>query len=303
MANTDYYTQDGDVENAAFEFGEAASGSGNAYTIVGKWDFGSGQASGKGAHRFPGINLNLNQDVISASLILKANFVVQSGTLRMRTNGIKESNTSPFTSSPFGRPMTTAQADNNTSVPSVGNTITISVTSMVNEITHVSGWGVGHAMAFVVGNNGSDDDSWYEDDNLQSKLVIETSALPDFTPAPISIAAPTFPSLSSYGIKVSQPGVNVQDAIESELYFTTRKKQLRVAIEEEILNVFTKAHTLGYAPCVLAYFNDTGKKYLMNRQIGPIEVGNYVASNAANVIFSNNTGVSIYYYMFIDPLT
>lgn len=300
MANTDFYTQQGDADNAAYE--TEGSFSGNLIFLAGRGDFG-GQKSLKGACRFPGVALSLNQDVISATLVLRPDYVEQAGTLRVKTNGIKEANTNPFSSSPFGRPLTTAQPTNNTSVPSIGNTISINVTSIVNEITHVSGWSSGNAMAFVVDNNGSDDSSAIGDESLQATLVIQQSAIPDFTPTPSSVAAPTFPGISSYGIKVSQPGVNVQDATEEQLYFTTRKKQLRVMVEQQTVNVFSIAHGLSYAPCVLGYYNDTGKKYLMHRQIGPFDAGIFIASNTTHVLFSTAADLISYYYQFIDPLT
>lgn len=300
MANRYYYNQNNDNDNAAYELDGGYSGNGLA--IIGKYE-AAGQKSAKGAFRFINVTIPQGSTVSAATLKVAVSNREASGTLRSKTNGIKETNTGAFSSSPFGRTQTTAQTTRDSGVPSLGTTYDIDVTSIVNEIVGQGGWSSGNAMGFFVDNNGSDDHTYVGDGNLDTLLEVQLSALPDFTPTPSTIAAPTFPNLSSYGIKVSMPGVNVQDAAEDELYFTTRKKQLRVALEEEILNVFTKAHSLGYAPCVLAYFNDTGKKYLMNRQIGPVEVGNYVASNASNVIFSNNTGVSIYYYMFIDPLT
>lgn len=300
MANRDYYTQEGDYDNASYE--TEGGFSGNAISLAGRGDFG-GLKYLKGAHRFPGVQLSANQNVTNATLILKPTYVEQSGTLRIKTNGIKEANTDPFSSSPFGRPLTTAQPTNNTSVPSVGNTISIDVTAIVNEITHISGWTSGNAMAFVVDNNGSDDYSAIGDEALQSRLIIQQSATPDFTPTPSSVAAPTFPGISSYGIKVSQPGVNVQDATEEQLYFTTRKKQLRVMVEQQTVNVFSIAHGLSYAPCVLGYYNDTGKKYLMHRQIGPFDAGIFIASNTTHVLFSTAADIISYYYQFIDPLT
>jgi len=298
MANRYYYDQDGNTENAAYEYSGGSNGDG--FVIIGR---SIGQ-NVKGALRFPNVTISQGTSVNNATLKVYVSDRGASGTLRSITYGIKETNTSAFSSNPFGRTKTTASSTRNSGVPELGTTYDLDVTGIVNEIVGQGGWSSGNAMGFFVENNGSDDDSWVGDDSpVSSLLQIQPTSLPDFTPDPVTIAAPTFPNLSSYGIKVSMPGVNVQDASEDELYFTTRKKQLRVALEEEILNVFTKAHSLGYAPCVLSYINDAGKKYLMNSQIGPFDVGYFVASNATEVIFSNNYDQSIYYYMFIDPLT
>lgn len=300
MANRYYYNQNNDNDNAAYELDGGYSGNGLA--IIGKYE-AAGQRSAKAAFRFINVTIPQGSTVSAATLKVAVSNREASGTLRSKTNGIKETNTGAFSSSPFGRTQTTAQTTRNSGVPSLGTTYDLDVTSIVNEIVGQSGWSSGNAMGFFVDNNGSDDHTYVGDGNLDSLLEVQIETLPDFTPTPSSIAAPTFPNLSSYGIKVSMPGVNVKDAAEDELYFTTRKKQLRVAIEEEIFNIGTKAHSLGYAPCVLGYYNDAGKKYLLNDQIGPFDAGYTIASNNTNIIFSYNTGTSIYYYMFIDPLT
>lgn len=297
MANRYYFLQEGDPYNLRRQSTDGSDTYGTA--AVGKL-YGY---TNKGALRFPSVALSQGITVTDATLRFHVAYRSASGTLRSKTNGIKETNTADFSSSPFGRTLTSAQTTRSGGVPDLDSFYDLDVTSAVNEILGQGGWASGNAMGFIVDDNGSDSSTYLDDQFSVCQLRVRLAAEPDFTPTPSSIAAPTFPGLSSYGIKVSMPGVDVKTATESQLYFTTRKKQLRVAVEEEIVDVFTKAHSLGYAPCVLAYFNDTGKKYLMNRQIGPVEVGNYVASNASNVIFSNNTGVSIYYYMFIDPLT
>ena len=280
----------------------------NAFTM---WE--SGESSGvsstgkgsshvyNGAYRFSSVGVS--GSVYNATLKMYIGSYANSGTLRFKAYGIKETNTSDFGSNPFGRPKTTNYNQSNTSVPSTGNYINADVTSMVNEILGQGGWSSGNAIGFLILDNGSDTNSAYDDFDERSLLVIQTSAPPNKKPTPVTVSAPTFPAENGYGIRVSKPEKNVKIASESELYFTTRKKLFRIKQERVSLNETSYAHGLAYTPCVFGYFTNVSDQVsVMNYPTNAFSVEPYIGSNATNVILFPETNKPAYTYLCVDPL-
>ena len=269
----------------------------DGYFWVGKYPDGGGVFDG--ASRFENIQIPQGTTVNSAILRLYVAVVGSgSGNLNIKAYGIDEDNTALFTTNPFGRTRTSASTTNHDIKPSQGGWRDLDVTAQVNEILARGGWSSGNAMGFLVFDDGSPDNV-YMLNYMSNILLIRTSALPDFTPTPINISAPTFPAASSYGIRVSQPGVDVKTATESQLYFTSRKKEFRVLAEGDKEDGFF-AHGLSYAPGVLGFWIDgDGNRQIANYPYTIIDVGVAVLSDGTNVYST----VPMYVYVFIDPLT
>lgn len=263
----------------------------------------SGTTDIEGALRFR--NVNLGQGVSVASATLKIyNERSQSGRVYYDCFGIKEVNTGAFSSSPFGRTTTTAHVKSNDAIPSSGNYLNIDVTNIVNEILAQGGWSSGNSLGFLLFEDSNQSTEYMEDPGERCMLVIKLTSDPDVTPDPVSISAPTFPSTSSYGIRVSQPGVDVKTATESELYFTTRKKQLRVNEELILENDTPIAHELGYAPFCLGFYEDASNNVrIMNFPFNAASVEPWVACDATNIYAGVIPGHDAYIYVFIDPLS
>lgn len=259
-----------------------------------------------GAVRFPSVNVNQGVSVVSASLRIHADHQ-GSGSVSITTYGIKETNTASFSSNPFGRTKTSASTTQLNGMPGIGAFLGINVTSQVNEIIGQGGWSSGNAMGFLCFNNSgtSGTAAFVEDDSLACQLIIQISSTPNFTPTPGTISAPSFPSAQDWGLKVSQPGIDVKTATESQLYFTSRKKELRVGTELATNGGSSSyTHGLGYAPSVLGYYNNSGTTRIMNMPSNVLSVEEYIASDSNNVYyFLNGTAELGYLYVFIDPLT
>jgi len=232
---------------------------------------------------------------------VKAKGTGSSGTLRLKVYGIDEDDTADFSSSPFGRTKTSASVTYSGVMPGTGNYVNFGISSIVNEIVQRAGWSSGNALGLIVEDDGSDVNYWIEDDS-DSILSVRVNAEPDFTPTPVTVSAPTFPSSTDYGIRISQPSIDVKTATEPELYFTTRKKELRIN-EEKIIGTATSfAHGLSYAPCVLGYNIDGSANInIMNFPSNLVSVEPYIASDGTVVKLYPDQGA--YVYVFIDPLS
>lgn len=265
-----------------------------------------------GAFRFT--NMPFTQGT-SVNYALLRVYVSEQGvdTIRINTYGIKETNTSAFSSNPFGRARTTAVSTTNNGVPGVGNYFSIDVTSQVNEILGQAGWSSGNAMGFLAFNNSSDTDAYVADTDFGTQLIIRASAEPNFFPTPGSIATPTFPAITNYGFKISKPGVDVKTATEDQLLLTTRKKELKI-IKEGATDCVggiekTVAHGVAYSPAVVAWVESGGYRLKLNRDflgaVDPITGGaqGYIGTDSTNLIISISASKNVYYYIFIDPLT
>ncbi len=281
------------------------SGDGEA---SGEYDLGNfgppyNYGASNGAVRFPSIPINYGATIYSAKLRLWVSGNQGTvGTIRFNCYGIKQTNVSPFTSQPFGLPRTTAVTSGSKGVPFSGTTFDIDVTSQINEIVGQAGWVSGNAMGFVAVDNGSDVSAVIYDGTLSSQLEIHFTATPNLFPTPVSVSAPTFPAASDYGVRVSEPGVDVRSATEKQLYFTSRKKELRV--NQELETTLTQfAHGLSYAPCVLGYYTDTEGRHIINYGWNVFQAGAAILSDATNVYISYENASPSYCYVFIDPLT
>lgn len=272
-----------------------------------------------GALRFLDVNIAQGTTVNAAQIRFHVDASERSGSGQINSIiwGIDEDNTSDFSSNPFGRTKTTAQTTVNVN-PSGGDWVPIDVTSIVNEILARPGWSSGNSIGFIWEDNGttsSNGSNEIVDDSLedeQSYLWIRPSAEPDTTPTPGSINAPDFPSTKSWGLKMSEPGVDVKTATEDQLYFTTAKRTLKVKEEAEVSctggvlkNV---AHNLSYTPAVLGWVEGGGYRFKLNRDFDgatdPVGGGvqGYIGADSTNLKITLASNGDVYYYILIDPI-
>lgn len=257
-------------------------------------------------YRFPSVTVSQGTTVNEARLLCYVAFKGSSSDrLYVKAYGIDEDNTASFTSYPLGRTKTTAVTTFDTEMPSVGTYQEIVVTSQVNEILARGGWSSGNAMGFILNDNGSASDVYIGEDDSPGKsyLMIRESAEPNFKPTPGSVTAPTIPEAGDFGIKISKPGVNVLTATDEELYYTSRRGQLKVHMEGEVdITTTTKtiAHNLGYTPFVMLFIkpngNTTWEKYPSFGTTG------YYVNDTNLYIDGLVSGDKIYYYIFLDQL-
>lgn len=277
-----------------------------------------GNDSGTGvgnAIRFPSIAVAQGVSVDYADLRIHVGVrgTDTGNNLKVQIYGIDEDDTGSFDASVLGRTKTSAVTTSTTSPQSVGSYNTFDVRSQVNEILSRGGWVSGNDMGFMILDNASSNDCYIYDSIIsgddQSLLVIRVSAEPDFTPTPKSVAAPTFPASTNYGIKISQPGVSVKSATEAQLLFTTRKSITKVVLEGEVTTSggqATIAHGLGYVPSVIGFVSQGGKRVELNRIILPAYdplgsgVQGYISADSTNIIIHANSGSVVYYYAFIE---
>jgi hypothetical protein len=253
-----------------------------------------------GATRFQNITIAQGTTVNDAILRIYVGGVGDgSGNLVLKAYGIDEDNTATFSTNPFGRDKTTAYTDNIDIKPTQGGWRDINVKNQVNEILARGGWASGNAIGFLVYGNGSASNVW-AGNYMGNVLMVRIATEPNFKPTPQSKDAPTFPSTSNYGIRVSEPEVDVRTATEKQLYFTSRKKGLRILMQgytEE--NKFT--HGLDYSPGVLGFWTDTdGKKRIANYPYNMFSLPWTILSDDEYVWFEAD---NMYYYVFLDPLT
>ena len=190
----------------------------SAACVVGHW----ADDPTNGALRFANVQINKNQSLDAAYLVYKYGDVGDAGNWKFKLYGIDEDNTASF-GYPFGRPKTSASNTYDEGAPTSGGTKTMNVKSILQEITSRSGWSSGNAVGFLLEDNGSANNVFAFASLTNSYLVYRISSEPNFKPTPKSIAAPTFPTTSDYGIRISKSGVDVRTATESQLFFTTRK--------------------------------------------------------------------------------
>jgi len=133
----------------------------NGLILVGNY---TGTAK-NGALRFPSVTIANNETIVSAFLNYSVEYKgAGTGDMKIKTYGIDEDNTSSFSSSPMGRPQTTAVTTQDVSLPPAGQGFGINVKGQVEEITTRAGWVSGNAMGFLVFDNGSPLNVWVEDD-------------------------------------------------------------------------------------------------------------------------------------------
>lgn len=312
MANEYTYTPQFADSNLFWEYsGGDAQG---AAEVGNDPDFGTSKA----AFRFPNI-LIPKQTVNFARLrfyIGLKGTSNPSGFLKTKVYGIAEDNTSSFGGNPFGRTKTSANATRSDTVGSIGTTWDVDITSIISEITNRAGWSSNNAIGLFVEDNGSDSDTWiYTNGSHATELIIRPDPEPNFFPTPTSIAAPTFPSPGNFGIKVVDrtAGVDVRDATEAQLLWTSRKRELKVFAEADVActadDVKEITHALGYAPTAIAFAEGGGKRFKLNRNflgatdpVGGGMQGDHWQDDDKMYIVIHEDG-NVYYYIFLDPLT
>lgn len=143
------------------------------------WYFGNNLPSfgaEKGAIRFgpSGIALTQAQSIYKATLNLYIGYRTGSGQVKGIVYGIDEDNTGDFNA---GTPATartkTTASTTTTTTASLGNTLSIDVTSQVQEIVNRAGWSSGNKMGFIIDDNGTTASNNYgENTTSQSTLDI-----------------------------------------------------------------------------------------------------------------------------------
>lgn len=291
---------------------------GNGYCFVG--DFIGGNENG--AIRFPGVTGSGNCN--EAQLYFKVGFTTGSNTgpMELIVYGIDEDNTGSFTSDPMGRTRTTASVTWYLDRPDVGDYVNINITSIVNEIRNRPGWSSGNALGIHILESGNTGDDTYfsggpdsSTPSSDTSLMIRESASPDTNPTPGTVSAPSFPSTTGYGLKISKPGINVGTASNTDLWFTTDKKVPKVLKEGGTVTpsgLTSINHGLGYTPMFLAYANSIGtatKRFKLPRSFydtDPVGGGieGDVSANGTNVFVRIESAgtVNSYYYAFVDKL-
>ncbi len=279
--------------------------------VVGNGIFGGGGGGANGGMRFASIDIDGGDNLDLASIQFKYQTVgVSSGSWKFKVYGIKESDTADFGSTPFGRPRTTAFRTYNEGPPTAGGTKSIDVRDIMEEIADQGGWSRFNLVGFVFIDDGSDSNVYAFASNTLSYLVYRTSPEPNFTPTPITVAAPTFPAIDNYGMKISYPGVSVLNATEDQLLFTTRKDTLKIVSQGQVATTanvnFNSPHGLGYKPQVIGYARKNGYSFQLPRQVvgadDPVGSGvqGYITVDDTNVIINTTVNADVYYYIFLD---
>jgi hypothetical protein len=277
----------------------------------------------RGALRFENVQIAKNATGIIGELRMYAYEKVGDKQIATKVWGIDEDNTSSFTSSPLGRTKTSASNTHTTNVSS-GSYYTIGCGNVVEEIVSRSKWSPGNAMGFIVEDNGTSHDEsggyLYDQwsDPIDSYFEFRVGDAPNFNPTPKSVAAPSFPSAESFGLKISYPGYDVLSANEQQLYYSSRKRSHKI-VSEGVINTtanttYNIAHGLGYIPFCLAYAKETGstKRYKIPRylpialfqdQFGSLDTTNgTVEVDSSNLKITTTSNCEVYYRIFIDQL-
>ena len=196
----------------------------------------------------------------------------------------------------------------------------INVTSCVNEVMSRNGWSSGNSIVLMLKDIESGCVNKVAVDNEKSSfLLIRKSAEPNFKPTNTAVAAPTFPSANSYGIRISYPGYDVKTATEDQLYYTSRKRLFKIVTQGKITTtadtVYQIAHGQDYKPFAKAYMKSptSTKRYLMPRflpgeQADPDgydyddPLDGAIAVDSTYVKIKTTKACEVYYYIFIDEL-
>lgn len=268
----------------------------------------------RGAIRFTSVNLSQGTSIYAANVHMYVGIREGSSEVKAKIWGINEDNTADFSSggSVFSRSRTTNSNTNSYSTTGTGGYFTIGVTSMVQQIINRGGWASGNAIGFIVENDGtSTSASNYVEDSMADTpncvLEILLSATPNFKPTPTTVTADPFPAPSNYGISIAKPGQNVLTASEDQLYYTSRRKQLKVFMEGQAIpsvGSVTINHNLGYVPVVTAYYYDINteawEKFYYYGSV--IDANVFMEIDTTKVVFSN-VFTKVYYYIFLDQLS
>lgn len=257
----------------------------------------------KGAMRFQNITIPQGTTIDAAGLFIH-NGQSSGSNIKIKLHCIDEDNTAAFSGSPFGRPETTDFSLLDDTIPSTGQWRPIDAKVPIQEVLNRSGWASGNALGFIVRDNGSGSNSWIFDGlgGTNSLLFIRLAALPDFTPDPTGILAPSFPKDPAYGIKIANG--DVKKTATNKLFYFSGKKEPKVLRQIKFdASITNFQHGLPYTPCAIGWYEDTDGRHMCAGYFSGIDAGAgllYVGTEAATII--PITGKTAYCYIFVDPL-
>jgi len=144
---------------------------------------GNGMAVGRGSsHDINGamrfLEVYETSGITLAEVALKIHYPSpRTGSVKVKTYGIDEDNTSDFNGSPFGRNRTSAHVDN-TCDNGITDTWGYDVTEIVNEILGRGGWSSGNALGLVFINDANSDNHYIQTYNDTSSYLKITRQSP-----------------------------------------------------------------------------------------------------------------------------
>ena len=263
-----------------------------------------------GAFRF--LDVTQSGTISAASLMFQAYAVYpdHNQSVKARIRGLDYGDYGVLNdNNPFsGKNYTTASVNKSWGDTHTGSWIEVNVKSIIDEIFARGDWSSGNNIALIVEDNGTDSDTDRSIVSANAYLMIRKTAVPDFTPTPTIVSAPSLPDPEDWGIKISKPGSSVLSAPEADLYFTTRRKTVKVLAEDIYTSSgagdTTIAHNLGYVPFV----NVFGKEIGGNWRRLPIAAYfsdriTYYINDTNLVLHSAQSGEKFYYRIFVDRVT
>lgn len=140
----------------------SAIGYNTGFWVVGEKD----GVTRDGAIRFENMSIAQGTTIYKATLNIYIQFHIGTGEVRARIYGIDEDDTDAFNTgtAATARSKTTAYSDSNSTV-SAGSGVGTDVTAVVQEILNRGGWTSGNNIGFIMNNNVTTSNSYYEDDN------------------------------------------------------------------------------------------------------------------------------------------
>lgn len=270
--------------------------------------------------------------VVSSKTIVRATVQIVignkgsgSGHLKFSVYGIDEDNTSSFGSDPMGRSQTSQHSDIDVVMGSLssGQNYAVDITSVMQAILGRSGWSSGNAVGLFIRNNSADSDAWITSgpgaavsaSSLDS-LTIQENSNPNFTPDPVLVSAPIFPTPRGSGIKIAYPGTDVKSAPRSDLFFTTDERLHKILFQGKITTVanteYQIPHGLSYIPLAMAFVKSTAtsKRFKLPRYFPPYQTDpdadnlqGSIEIDATNVKIITTLDAEVYYYIFLDELS
>lgn len=303
-----------------FSTGDYAAEVEGSFYVTGFTEVGHNSDTGvssNSAFRFNTVDIPQGFTLNTAELLIRASSKVGSNTLRVICYGIDEDNTSNFGSDPFGRSRTSASNTHSSNIGSIGSYFSIGVTSMANEILGRGGWSANNSMGFLVFDDGSDTGCRILNGSGESYLMYRLAALPDFTPTPVTVAAPTIPGIPTTGdyiVAISRPGTDVIEEViagnEDNIWFSSWKQKYKVFTQDAFAATggvtYAVAHGLGYRPMILVYARKNGYSFNLPRWFGgavdPVGGGvqGFCYSTTTDLIVNVALDADIYYYIFYD---
>ena len=274
--------------------------------------------------RFPSVNVSkginyagiyLWTEYIAEDFDFFNNMPTPSGTWDFTIRGMDEDNTATFSGNPYPRPQTSSYStSSNGDSPNRHTWKEINVTTAVNAVMNRPGWNTGNAIGLVLEPINSGVAKFSTDGGTKKTfMLIRKNAEPNFKPTPKTVSAPTFPASDDYGIRISKPGINVLTGSDDDMYFTSRRKNLKV-IDQGVINttagvVYTIPHGQTHKPMARAFFKSpvSNKRYRMPRYLpgeyqdpnadttdGTIEV------DSTNVRLMTTSNCEVYYYIYLN---